>query len=189
MGIIFTEEQRVNIIYSISETSVCTKMQETNYKIFSQWCCTPTLLHRYFPSASNLCWCCRKERGTLLRVFWSCSKLRDYWREVRRITQKFSEPEIPEDPTYFLLHVTKIPGKTHKNSIMDHLLNVAKSCIPLTWKHTRSPSVGLWFRKVKELNRLEDFVWTIGRSRRYMIKSGLHGTFLLRQRRERILLM
>lgn len=68
--------------------------------------------------------------------FWSCSKIEGFWREVQRITQKFCEDEIPEDPALFLLHDFKISVKKYKESIVCHLLNAAKVCIPLTQKQT-----------------------------------------------------
>lgn len=135
-------------------------MLEANFKIFSQWYRTLVLLHRYFPNTSDRCWCCREEHETLLHIFWSCSRIEGYWREVWRIIKKFSDCEIPEDPTFFLLHNSKIPVKTFKNSILCHLLNAAKSSIPLTWRQIQMSSVGLWLRKVEEQNQMEDLVWT-----------------------------
>lgn len=53
-----------------------------------------------------------------MHIFWSCPRIENFWKEVRRIAQKFSDQEIPEDPSFFLLQDTKIPVKSYKKSIL-----------------------------------------------------------------------
>lgn len=89
--------------------------KETNYKILTHWYYTPTKLRRLFPEASDRCWRCQREPGSMLHIFWSCDKLQHFWQEVRRISQKMTDHPIPEDPTFFLLHCTPIPLKQYKN--------------------------------------------------------------------------
>lgn len=43
-------------------------LQETNFKIFSQWYRTPSFLHRCFLNTSDFCWHCQGECGTLLHL-------------------------------------------------------------------------------------------------------------------------
>lgn len=92
--------------------------------------------------------------------FRSCHRMKGYWRDVQRIIQKFCDCEMPEDPAFFLLHDFKISVETYKNVILCHLLNAARSCILLRWKKIQPPTVGMWLRKVEELNQLEKMVWT-----------------------------
>lgn len=54
--------------------------------------------------------------------------------------------------------MSHISEKTYKKSIIRHLLDAAKACIPLTWKTLTPPTIGMWLRKVKEINKLEDLV-------------------------------
>lgn len=160
LGRTFTKTQRSNITRFALKSSFCTKVQETNFKILNQWYCTPSLFHKYFLITSALCWRCQEEHGTLLHIFWSCTKLSGLWREIRTIIQKFTTHRVPNDPAFFLLHASAIPAKVYKKSILRHLLNAAKSCIPLIWKQAQPPTVGLWLRKVKELNWMLDLVLT-----------------------------
>lgn len=89
------------------------------------------LLHRSSPNIPDGCWCCQEEQGTLLHIFWSCPRIRNFWKETM---QKFCDFEIPEDPDFFILHLSENPVKTYRKSILCHLVNAAKACIPFTWK-------------------------------------------------------
>lgn len=50
--------------------------------------------------------------------------------------------------------------KDIKNSLIRHLLNAAKACIPLHWKQQCPPTIAEWLRKVEELNKMEDLILT-----------------------------
>lgn len=127
----FNTPQRRHILRFTYKSSICTKTQETNFKILTRWYRTPANLKKIFPDTSDQCWRCQGEKGTILHIFWSCPKLEHFWKEVHRILQKFTECEIPDNPAFFLLHASSIPGKIYKKSIICHLLDAAKACIPL----------------------------------------------------------
>lgn len=135
----FSAVQKQRIINFALKSSLRTKTQETNFILLSRWYLTPSGLHRCFPSASNHC--CRRgeEEGSLLHIFWSCPMLKNFWGEVRHIMQEFTEYNIPDDAAFFLLHHSKIPTKTYKKSLIRHLLNAEKVCIPLYWKQQSPP--------------------------------------------------
>lgn len=130
----FTLAQIQNIFRFALKTSVCTIIQESNYKLLTRWYFTPHLLHQYYSDTTDLCWRCLGDRGTLLHIFWSCPKLTNFCTTVQEVTQKFTEYKMPGDPAFFLLHVSNIPAKCYQKSILGHLLNAATSCIPLYWK-------------------------------------------------------
>lgn len=113
----FSEHQKQLILRFSWKSSFCTKIQETNYKILTRWYHTPHLLKMFYPNTSDRCWRCQMDRGMLLHIIWSCPKLKHFWLEVRRVTQKFTGYEIPADPTFFLLHVSTIPAKSTKNHL------------------------------------------------------------------------
>lgn len=91
-----------------------------------------------------------KMRGTLLHIFWTCPRIRNFWGEIRQIMQKFTDGEIPEEPAYFLLHATDTPLRIYRRSVIRHLLDAAKACIPLRWKSLHPPTIAMWLQKVDE---------------------------------------
>ena len=156
----FSEKKREKILSHTHKSSICTRVQETNYKILTGWYRTPDLLHKIFPATSDRCWRCMEDKGTMLHVFWSCPRLHHFWSEVRRITQQFSDREIPDDPAFFLLHATDAPTRVYKKSIVRHLLDSAKACIPVRWKSPLPPTIAMWLRRIDEINRMEDLILT-----------------------------
>lgn len=68
----FNTTKRQHILKFTHKSSICAKIQETNYKIMTRWYRTPALLHKLFPATSDLCWLCGADRGTLNPIFWSC---------------------------------------------------------------------------------------------------------------------
>lgn len=156
----FSPRQKQNIILFTFKSSVCTKIQETNFKIFSRWYNTPRKLQRFFPSTSGLCWRCGGDRGTILHIFWDCPLLEQYWKIIQQTIQNFTERPILSDPGFFLLHATDMLSKKYKKSLLKHLLDAAKSCIPLLWKSIKAPAIGMWIRKVEDIRKMEDLILT-----------------------------
>lgn len=148
LNCIFTTNKKQQILTFTHKSSICTKIQETNYKILTHWYRTPALLKKIFPSTTDVCWRCQEERGTLIHIFWTCSRIRDFWRDVRLIIQKFTDRTVPDDPAYFLLHATDTPARIYKKSVVRHLLDAAKACIPSFWKSTHTPSIAFWLQIV-----------------------------------------
>lgn len=97
----FTDLQIQNMIELSYKSSICTKIQETNYKIFTRWYMTPSRLHAIFPDASEHCWRCGTDKGTILHIFWTCPKLTSYWAMVQTIAQKRTNFQIPNDLAFF----------------------------------------------------------------------------------------
>lgn len=74
----FSPTQRQQIISLSLKSSLCTKLQETNFKLLTRWYLTPSRLKKCFPSTSGQCWRCMEGEGTLIHIFWSCPKLKDH---------------------------------------------------------------------------------------------------------------
>lgn len=149
-----------HILRFTHKSSICTKIQETNYKLLSRWYRTPVKLHEFFPETLDLCWRCGTDRGTLTHIFCSCPVLDHFWRMVHKVTQRFTERTIPDDPAFFLLHASNIPEKAYKTSVIRHLVDAAKACIPLQWKSTCPPTISSWLTKIEEIRHMEDLILT-----------------------------
>lgn len=90
--------KKQTIIRFSLKTSICTKIQELNYKILNRWYHTPQLLHRYIPSSTDRCWRCQQDEGTLLHIFWSCPRLpknvKTMWFQVIQLSSCFMPPRF-----------------------------------------------------------------------------------------------
>lgn len=126
----FTSDQRNHILYFTLKSSICTKIlilksehdgiiQRGSYINYSQ-------------SLPIVVGDARRNGGILLHIFWSCFKLKNYWKEVQRIVKTFTDHTVPDDPAFFLPNASTVPVKIYKQSVVRHILDAVKACIPLT---------------------------------------------------------
>lgn len=160
LQISFSPEQRAKILLFTFKSSIHTQAQESGYKLLTRWYRTPQVLHFMYPETSDCCWRCGRHPGDLLHLFWSCPKLLPFWTSVKRIMSKFTDREIPWDPAFFLLHHNNIHRKSYRRSILPHLLNAARCCIPRLWKSSSPPSIQMWLSRVAVIARMEDLIHT-----------------------------
>lgn len=94
---------------NIHKGSTNVTTQENRYKIQSRWYHTPSLLHKFNPATPEICWRCHQQKGSLLHIWWSCTSLQTFWKEVCRITSQISSYALEFSPAQFLLHHSPIP--------------------------------------------------------------------------------
>ena len=113
-------------------------------------------MHGWNPQISDSCWRCGREKGTLVHIWWQCSHIAQYWEKVIRLIRQITDTSLTLNVATCLLHVTNFSLKRYKNSLTRHLLNAAKSLIPLYWRSQRVPSIAEWLRRVSEVHGMEE---------------------------------
>lgn len=161
LGRTFTEDQKTRILFFAQKASVANKYQENGFKVMSRWYHTPVVLHKIFPQTSSLCWRCGQEEGTLLHLFWNCQKIAGFWSSVREVIHQITGIHLQLSPEVFLLHLAPMGMKKYKKSLLIHLLNAAKACIPAFWKQVDPPTVGHWLGRIREIQLMESMTQNI----------------------------
>lgn len=136
-------------------TSIDYNTIEMSYKCLTRWYITPGMAHNYQWKVSQLCWRGCKELGTMSHIWWTCPKIKKYWREVLQIIKNITIIEILEDLWGCLFHGIQMPTKRYMRSLVPHLLNASKSLIPKQWQELESPTMRSWFNKVNDIYNLE----------------------------------
>ncbi|XP_040178291.1 uncharacterized protein LOC120910599, partial [Rana temporaria] len=121
LGVTFTENQKGKIFEFNHKASLASKYQEGGYKILSRWYRTPEVLNQIFPQASNLCWRCSKEEGTLIHIFWNCEGVKEFWRMVSEEIEEITEMSLGENPAVYLLLDIPISVVKYKKSLSGNL--------------------------------------------------------------------
>lgn len=146
--------------------SLSTRMQKTAYKVLTHWYATPDKIHKWFPQVPDTCWRCKKEIGTLIHIWWQCDRITSFWNNVKEIVYRIMETKLTLNAACCLLHISNFTYKKYKNFLSRHLLNAAKSLIPLFWKSTNTHTLKDWLHKISCICEMED---TLAQSER---KSG-----------------
>lgn len=144
----FTEDEKNHILFFAYKSSLCSKYQEITYKILTRWYRTPSVLASIFPGHSPLCWRCGTQTGTIFHIFWECLVLTPFWRHVVEIIYKLTDVALQNNPAAILLNMTPISSKRYRKSLLKHLLNAARVCIPSAWKQQSPLTVAQWFARI-----------------------------------------
>lgn len=155
LSIQITEEGWERIFSHIHKGSINVSTQENGFKIQSRWYHTPTLLHKFKTNIPDTCWRCHQERGTLLHIWWSCTPLQAFWSEVHRICGQVTTYNPEFTPAQFLLHLSSLPYKTYHKSLLMHMINAAKQCIPIHWQSNKIPTLAEWFVRINKIAEME----------------------------------
>lgn len=154
----FTDEQWENACILAHKCSISAGTQETSYKVLTNWYFTPARLHAWYPEATDVCWRCGAETGTMLHIWWECSHIRNFWDEVCAQIHAITETELEFSPECCLLHLSNYSLSRYKKSVVRHMLNAAKTIIPRHWKSTHTLKLTEWLSQVDSLYRMEETV-------------------------------
>lgn len=132
--------------------------QETGYKVLAGWYRTPIQLHKFSPTYYTLCWRCGSEPGSLLHLWWFCSKMQTFYREIHEMITKRTTYNLDLTPTQYVLHHSSLPKSTYYKSLALHLVNVARHCIPLKWGSSTPPTLSHWHRYVCQTPDMEELI-------------------------------
>lgn len=109
LQISFTTMQTERIISLAHKSSIASRFQEQGYKLLVRWYMFPALLNKLYLQASNICWQCKKEPGTLFHIFWACPLIISFWKEVGNWIKQLTSVDLGSDPLGYLLHLNAIP--------------------------------------------------------------------------------
>lgn len=69
-------------------------IQEHNFRIYSRWYRTPSIVHRIFTNTLDCFWCCGVDEGTMLHIWWSCRFSNLTRRQYMALSQKWQHTHL-----------------------------------------------------------------------------------------------
>ncbi len=162
MGCVFDEDQWDTVCQDVFSSLSCNKIIEQNYKFMHRTYLTPRRLSKMFPNSSPRCHHCKIRKGSIMHVFWECSKLKLSWTAVHDLTVKVVETPLDITPIRYLfgMELDKTLDTTQRKRIII-ISYIAKKCILLNWNHQRLPSFNLFKQILNETLRLEQRTYTL----------------------------
>lgn len=137
--------------------------KEFKWKIITRYFRTPEIVAKMGPPHSSSCWRnCGAQIATHTHIFWSCPKLRDYWREVFDALEVIFQQNILREPTVALLGMTPegLEGRA-KKYLLNILLTAALKSITIRWLKPDPPTYNIWIQKVWDLYHMEQITYTL----------------------------
>ena len=158
LNISISNGQWESIFCRLHKGSLNVLTQENSYKLYSRWYRTPNVINKYNPNVSPLCWRCGTAPGTLLHIWWECPLIAAFWKDVHDLITSISTFTPDFTAEQYLLHLSSLPNSVYKGSIVVHLINAAKLCIPIKWLQTSPPRISDWIRKVDHIANMEELI-------------------------------
>ncbi len=120
-------------------------------------------LHKISISYSDCCPRCKTEVGTLLHMFWSCSELETYWRNIIQTIDKIVNIRLPSDPRFMLLGDESILQFDQRKNfrLVKMALIAANKCIAIQWKSEEPPIHILWLREISSYVPIEKIMFNL----------------------------
>lgn len=106
----------------------------------------------------STCWKCNADTGSMLHIWWSCTKIQPFWMKVHKLITEITTYSLDYAPQMFLLHHSKTHIPTYKHSLAMHLVNAAKMCVPYKWRSTEPPTIKEWFHRIQQTKNMEDLI-------------------------------
>lgn len=139
---------------SIFKSSKCVTQRETSIKILMFWYEIPDIIHKYNPSVSACCWCCKTDIGSLFHIFWHCSLIQPLaWCDATNTEGGGCVP--PARPLNCLLGLPFSGLTKRDNRLISYILLAAKRLIPLCWLSAAPPPWSRFLHLVVEIRRME----------------------------------
>lgn len=162
LGSIFSDEEWLSVCSNIYPKSTSISVHEQNYKCIHRIYLTPVRLHRIFPNCSQLCFKCKVDIGTVMHVFWDCDKIKMYWKEIHKITQKIIGKTFVLSPKVYLLNCTvELCLDRDKECVLNFCIYLAKKFILLLWSTAQIPSINMWLSQAATLLPLEKLTYDL----------------------------
>lgn len=89
---------------------------------------------------------------------------------------RLTDVSLLDNPAAVLLNLTLMSSKRYCKSLLKHLLNAARACVPSMWKQQSLPTVLQWFARVNVFSRLNPWQLPSGIRQRSITHTGYTGT-------------
>lgn len=149
-------ENTWQVIWSqAAKSSLCTLYKENAYKILFFWYMMPDVLRAIYPSSSDRCWRCYRDKGTLYHIYWSCPKIVPFWTEVQSLLTRLLGVQVPWSPKLFLFGVSGLNIPRHSRKLMGHIITAARCLVALRWKKQTPPTQSDLYTRIKDVELME----------------------------------
>ena len=155
LNIEITAEQWTNICETQYTTSSSNTWREFCWKNTTRFFITPKLKSRQLRTPQS-CWRnCDEEDANHYHVFWGCSQIHGFWKNVLEKIVKILCFPIPLSCS--LLYLGDLPDVVTGNDryLMKIFMAAAKKAITRKWLQTEAPSVEDWLQIIFEIFEME----------------------------------
>ncbi len=150
LGIDISEDTWDKAVERINRTSSCARLNLIQMKVLYHIHYSKTKLAKLYPNIDETCDHCNISKADLTHMFWSCTKLRQFWFSIFEILNSAFNLGIQPNPIMALFGVTgdDIHITKDKENALAFATLIARRRIILEWKSPIPPKLSLWLSDV-----------------------------------------
>lgn len=147
----------------IHSCSINARHKLIQFKVLHRLHYSKTKLHKIFPSTSPLCDRCKCAEGSLTHLFWTCTKLYNFWHEIFQWFGSMYNCQLLPEPTAALFGIS--PSLLRLSSSKRHTvvygMIIAKKVILTLWKTDTIPQFKMWLTEITNILHMEKVRYTV----------------------------
>lgn len=150
------EDQWDQILELVHNSSICARHGLIQCKLIHRTYYTNHRLSKFYPNVIDVCNRCNQSPADFIHMFWSCSKLTDFWLKIFNTLHTayhcISNPN-PLSALFGISHGSTLTAEAQHSLAFCTLL--ARRLILLNWKQALPPSYDRWIKEVLHNLKLE----------------------------------
>lgn len=168
MGVSLSDEEWEMALTRVHSSSICSRHALIQFKVLHRLHFSKAKLARIFPNKSPICDKCKQTTATLYHMFWSCSKLDNFWSSFFDTMSQIYGVDIQPSPLIAILGIIpesdqgSFPAYLQRAFAFSSLL--ARRLILFKWKDTTPPIHNHWIRDMMQSLKLEKIRGTLNGS-------------------------
>lgn len=157
LGFPLSEDTWVSILKLVNSTSLCARHCLIQFKVVHRAHISKVKLSSIYPDISPYCVKCKHVEASLIHMYWSCSDLGKYCREVFHTLSRVLKVKLDPNPLTALFGV--MGGEKKLTTTKQHILSfaslLARRAILLRWRDTLPPTHTQWLEDIMSCLKLE----------------------------------
>ena len=146
LEIVISEDVWKSVINNIYLSSICLRHRVIQFKVVHRLHWSKLKLAKFKLDLDPNCDRCEIEPATLSHMFWSCSKLAQFWQSIFKfLSDAFGIHIVAEAKTAIFGIAPQIFSSQKHKIVIAFATLIARRLILLKWKEKHPPSFKLWF--------------------------------------------
>lgn len=150
LGLSLSEDTWISILKLVNSTSLCARHCLIQFKVVHRAHISKAKLSSMYSEVSPYCVKCKIAEASLIHMYWSCSSLNKYLREIFHTLSQVLKIKLKPNPLTALFGIMEgeeqLPVEKHHTLSFSSLL--ARRAILLKWRDTSPPTHAQWLEDI-----------------------------------------
>ena len=157
LGTAISDETWVRALSCVNGTSSCVRLNLIQFKVLHRTHYSKARLAKIYPELDDTCNRCKATNADLAHMFWTCSKLEEFWKSIFGILNVAFGLHLQPSPLMAIFGVrgNDTATATNKKNVIAFATLIARRRILLEWKSQLPPKASVWLSDMMMFLKIE----------------------------------